>query len=92
MGTLYFVLAYDTNEDWSNEAEANTYFLFNVLLVEMGDVFVMDLDEENTRMHGRISNMISFLSLHDPKVQCHLDSVGINPSFYSVRWLTTLLS
>jgi hypothetical protein len=36
--------------------------------------------------------MITLLSLHDPKVRCHLDNVGIDPSFYSVRWPTTLLS
>lgn len=92
VGTLYFVLAHDSNEDWSNEAEADTYFLFNALMVEMRDVFVPDLDEADTGIHGRISNMITLLSLHDPEVRCHLDSVGIDPSFYSVRWLTTLLS
>jgi hypothetical protein len=92
VGTLYFVLAHDTNEDWSNEAKADTYFLFNALLVEMRDVFVLDLDEADTGIHGRISNMITLLSLHDPEVRCHLDSVGIDPSFYVVRWLTTLLS
>jgi len=92
VGTLYFVLAHDSNEDWANEAEADTYFLFNSLMVEMRDVFVPDLDEADTGIHGRISNMITLLSLHDPEVRCHLDGVGIDPSFYSVRWLTTLLS
>lgn len=92
VGTLYFVLAHDANQDWANEAEADTYFLFNSLMVEMRDVFVPDLDEADTGIHGRISNMISLLSLHDPEVRCHLDNVGIDPSFYSVRWLTTLLS
>jgi hypothetical protein len=33
VGTLYFVLAHDSNEDWANEAEADTYFLFNALMV-----------------------------------------------------------
>jgi hypothetical protein len=92
VGTLYFVLAHDSNEDWANEAEADTYFLFNSLMVEMRDVFVPDLDEADTGIHGRISNMITLLALHDPEVRCHLDNVGIDPSFYSVRWLTTLLS
>jgi len=92
VGTLYFVLAHDSNEDWGNNSEADTYFLFNSLMVEMRDVFVPDLDEADTGIHGRISNMITLLSLHDPETRCHLDSVGIDPSFYSVRWLTTLLS
>lgn len=92
VGTLYFVLAHDSNSDWADMAETDTYFLFNALMVEMRDVFVPDLDEADTGIHGRISNMIALLSLHDPEVRCHLDEIGIDPSFYSVRWLTTLLS
>jgi hypothetical protein len=92
VGTIYFVLANDPNKDWSCEAEADTYFLFNTLMVEMRDIFVPDLDDADTGIHGRMGNMISLLSLHDPEVRCHLDDCGIDPSFYSIRWLTTLLS
>ena len=92
VGTLYFVLANDSNKEWACEAEADTYFLFNTLMVEMRDVFVPDLDDADTGIQGRISNMIALLSLHDPEVRCHLDDCGIDASFYSIRWLTTLLS
>jgi len=92
VGTIYFVLANDFNEEWASEAEADTYFLFNILMVEMRDVFVPDLDDADTGIRGRISNMMALLSLHDPEVRCHLDDCGIDPSFYSIRWLTTLLS
>jgi len=92
VGTLYFVLANDENEEWSSEAEADTYFLFNTLMVEMRDIFVPDLDDADTGIHGRMANMIALLSLHDPEVRCHLDDCGIDPGFYSIRWLTTLLS
>lgn len=92
VGTLYFVLANDENEEWASEAEADTYFLFNTLMVEMRDIFVPDLDEADTGIQGRMANMISLLSLHDPEVRCHLDDCHIDPGFYSIRWLTTLLS
>ena len=92
VATLYFVLANDENEEWACEAESDTYFLFNALMVEMRDVFVPDLDNADTGIQGRISNMIALLSLHDPEVRCHLDDCGIDGSFYSIRWLTTLLS
>mmetsp|Transcript_12623 Transcript_12623/g.23664 ORF Transcript_12623/g.23664 Transcript_12623/m.23664 type:complete len:657 (-) Transcript_12623:208-2178(-) len=92
VGTLYFVLANDDNEEWACEAEADTYFLFNTLMVEMRDIFVPDLDEADTGIQGRMTNMLSLLSLHDPQVRSHLDDCGIDPGFYSIRWLTTLLS
>jgi hypothetical protein len=92
VGTLYFVLANDRNEEWASEAEADVYFLFNTLMVEMRDIFVPDLDDADTGIQGRMANMIALLSLHDPEVRCHLDDCGIDPGFYSIRWLTTLLS
>lgn len=92
VGSIYFVLATDFNEEWACEAEADCYFLFNTLMVEMRDVFVPDLDEADTGIQGRISNFVTLLSLHDPEVRCHLDDIGIDASFYAIRWLTTLLS
>jgi TBC1 domain family member 13 len=92
VGTLYYVLANDFNEAWANEAEADTYILFNILMSEMRDVFVPDMDEADTGIVGRISNMQKLLALHDPEVRCHLEDLGIDASFYAVRWLTTLLS
>ena len=92
VGTIYYVLANDENEMWACEAEADSYFLFNSLMVEMRDVFVAELDEADTGIQGRISNMTALLSLHDPEVRCHLVDIGIDPAFYAIRWLTTLLS
>ncbi len=92
VGTLYFVLANDQNEEWSIEAEADTYFLFNTLMVGERDIFVPELDEADTGIQGRMANMLDLLSLHDPEVRCHLDDAGIDPGFYSIRWLTTFLS
>jgi hypothetical protein len=92
VGTMYYVLANDPNDEWACEAEADTYFLFNTLMIDMKDIFVPDLDDAETGIQGRMTNMIDLLSLHDPEVQRHLDECGIGPAFYSIRWLTTLLS
>jgi len=92
VGTMYFVLANDSNDEWACEAEADTYFLFNMLMGEMRDIFVPDLDDSDTGIKGRMDNMIALLSLHDPEIRSHLDDCGIDPAFYSIRWLTTLLS
>ena len=92
VGTLYYVLANDHNSQWAKEAEPDTYFLFNTLMVEMRDVFVPDLDTAETGIQGRIANMQNLLSTHDPEVQEHLQECGIDASFYAIRWLTTLLS
>ena len=92
VGTIYYVLANDVNGQWATEAEADTYYLFNALMVEMRDVFVPDMDDADTGIQGRITNMENLLSTHDPALQEHLQECGIDSSFYAIRWLTTLLS
>jgi hypothetical protein len=92
VGTLYYVLANDFNDEWADHAEADTYILFNVIMSETRDIYVSDLDNADTGIVGRIDNMQNLLKLHDPTVKSHLDNLGIEASFYAVRWLTTLLS
>lgn len=92
VGTLYYVLANDFNDEWADHAEADTYILFNIILSEMRDLFVSDMDTADTGIVGRIENMHNLLQLHDPQVKAHLDDLGIDASYYAVRWLTTLLS
>jgi Rab-GTPase-TBC domain len=92
VGTLYYVLANDFNDEWADHAEADTYILFNAIMSETRDIYVADMDNADTGIVGRIDNMQNLLRLHDPTVKSHLDNLGIEASFYAVRWLTTLLS
>jgi hypothetical protein len=92
VGIIYYVLANDNHAEWSEWAEADTYWIFNALLVEMSDVFVAGKDEAATGIRGRILAMQSLLARHDPEVREHLDELGIETSFYAIRWWTTLLS
>jgi len=108
VGTIYYVLAMDPtisgssggskperHSSWASHAEADTYFLFHSLMIRMDvrDVFVADLDHETSGLHARIANVEMLLQRHDPVVFHHLrESLGIDSSFYVIRWLTTLLS
>lgn len=104
VGTIYYVLAMDPTASsggnkqhfWADHAEADTYFLFNALLnkMEVRDVFVASLDHNSiSGLHARIKNIEMLLKEHDPEVYNHLKvSIGMDSSFYAIRWLTTLLS
>ena len=86
-----------SDEYWSNYAECDTYYLFhNLMLVDdIRDVYHQDLDHESnpTGLHGRISNIELLIKKHDPILYKHLiQNLNIDTSFYTIRWLTTLLS
>ena len=92
VGAIYYVLAKDGKAFWTANAEADTYYLFATLLAEMRDVFISDMDDADTGIQGRLAHMQQLLLLHDPQVKEHLDEVGVDVSYYAVRWWTTLLS
>ena len=94
VGTLFYVLAvHDCDPDWRAHAEADTYWLLDILLHEMRDLFLPQRDHASTGIQGRMKQMQTLLRKHDPEVNDHLhDELGIDASFYAVRWWTTLLS
>eukprot|EP00751_Fragilariopsis_kerguelensis_P017302 CAMPEP_0170833808 /NCGR_PEP_ID=MMETSP0734-20130129/569_1 /TAXON_ID=186038 /ORGANISM="Fragilariopsis kerguelensis, Strain L26-C5" /LENGTH=406 /DNA_ID=CAMNT_0011200229 /DNA_START=105 /DNA_END=1323 /DNA_ORIENTATION=- len=80
--------------DWADYAEADTYYLFhNLMLVgDIRDVYDVDLDHARnpTGLHSRIQNIE--IALHDPQLYHHLKiQLKLETSYYSIRWLTTLL-
>ena len=93
VGILYYVLANDQSDEWSIWAEADTFWLFNALIGgdDMRDVFISGFDEHDTGIHGRLITMQQLLQRHDPEVSEHLQEIGIEVSYYAIRWWTTLL-
>lgn len=59
---------------------------------ELRDVFVEDLDNSDSGIHARIRALHDLLRAHDPELARHLEMLGLDPTFYSLRWITTLLS
>lgn len=92
LGTLFYVFASDSDETWSEHAEADTFFCFTNLLAEMRDVYIHSLDNCDSGLNGKISKLNDLLRNHDPELWRHLHSHQLNPAFYSLRWITTLLA
>jgi len=93
VGTLYYVFANDQNDDsWVSSVEADTFFCFSLLMSEIRDMYIHNMDNTSTGISGRIQRFIDILRTYDPVVCDLLIDQGIDPSFYSLRWITTLLS
>lgn len=93
VGTLYYVLGNQMSfEPWREHVEADTFFCFSLLMIDVRDLFIRNLDEASCGIGGRIQDFVSMLQRHDPEVAAVLDRQGIAPSFYSLRWITTLFT
>mmetsp|Transcript_20750 Transcript_20750/g.46248 ORF Transcript_20750/g.46248 Transcript_20750/m.46248 type:complete len:536 (-) Transcript_20750:74-1681(-) len=90
---IYHVLSLETHSGATLEhKEADVFHLFTSIMVEQRDVFVKSLDFHDTGMYGRIRQMNDILRRVDPEVHRRLETNRVDPTFYSVRWITILFS
>jgi hypothetical protein len=90
--TLFYVISSDASLEWSPHAEADTFFCFNRIMSEVRDLFVKHLDHSDSGLHGLIISFRCRLQQHDQILSNHLSSLELEPTFYVLRWFTTLLS
>eukprot|EP00927_Polykrikos_kofoidii_P060568 TRINITY_DN5550_c0_g1_i3.p1 TRINITY_DN5550_c0_g1~~TRINITY_DN5550_c0_g1_i3.p1 ORF type:complete len:615 (-),score=100.42 TRINITY_DN5550_c0_g1_i3:104-1948(-) len=89
---LYYLFAQDPLRRDDDDVEADTFYCFNLLMSGMRDAFVKSLDHTDGGMIGRIGQFHDLLKLKDPEVWLHLEQQQVSPLYYSVRWLTLMLT
>ncbi|KAF9425060.1 hypothetical protein BGZ94_007874 [Podila epigama] len=91
LGPLYYLLANDVEETNRAHAEAESFWLFHLLMAHFRDHFVRSLDRDRTSGIGStIARMNSRLRQFDEYLWQNLEDKGIAPEYYSFRWLTVL--
>ncbi|KAF9438625.1 hypothetical protein BGZ76_006370 [Entomortierella beljakovae] len=93
LGPLYYLLAIDPKEDSQAHAEAESFWLFHLLMSHSRDHFVRSLDRDRTSGIGStIARMNLRLKEFDEQLWRNLEEKGIAPEYYSFRWLTVLFT
>ncbi|KAF9357810.1 hypothetical protein BGX26_003029 [Mortierella sp. AD094] len=93
LGPLYYLLANDPDEVSRAHAEAESFWLFHLLMAHFRDHFVRSLDRDRTSGIGStIARMNSRLRRFDEHLWQNLEDKGIAPEYYSFRWLTVLFT
>lgn len=91
LAVVYFLFASCTITSRA-DAEADAFFSFSVIMAEQRDCFLKSLDHSESGMHGRIASLNSLLRALDFSVWKKLRDNGVDPTFYSLRWIMLLLS
>lgn len=81
-----------TSKSGISAAEADAFFCFSAVMGHMRDRFVKSLDLAPTGVLAAIADLNALLRRIDPDLWSHLNTIGVDPRFYSFRWLTLLLS
>ncbi|KAG9067774.1 hypothetical protein KI688_011361 [Linnemannia hyalina] len=91
LGPLYYLLANDPDETSRAHAEAESFWLFHLLMAHFRDHFVRSLDRDRVSGIGStIARMNLRLRHFDEDLWQNLEDKGIAPEYYSFRWLTVL--
>ncbi|VDD92450.1 unnamed protein product [Enterobius vermicularis] len=93
VGPLYYVFSNDNNTEWTQFAEADTYYCFQILMSEIKDNFIKTLDNSNCGITWVMSQFCERLRICDHQLYDHLVSkLAVKPQFFAFRWLSLLLS
>ncbi|XP_065916477.1 TBC1 domain family member 13-like [Dysidea avara] len=91
-GPLYYVFASQPDKQSQEFAEADTFFCFSHIMVEIGDKFNKALDSSPTGYKSALNTMMMLLKRKDAVLYENLVSKDVDPQFFGFRWITLLLS
>mmetsp|Transcript_2875 Transcript_2875/g.9033 ORF Transcript_2875/g.9033 Transcript_2875/m.9033 type:complete len:611 (+) Transcript_2875:143-1975(+) len=92
LGPIYYVFASDQTELFAGHAEADAFFAFTQVMSEIMNNFCETLDHSSLGIKAQLNALNQLLKRHDFELWNDLEQKGIDPQFYSFRWLTLLLS
>lgn len=93
LATLY-ICFYDPQmpADFVEYFESDLFFCFTQVISDLRDSFLRTLDNENTGINGKVAEFDYLVMKIDPELHTHLSNEGLDPQYYSLRWLMLLLS
>ncbi|EPR64594.1 TBC domain-containing protein [Toxoplasma gondii GAB2-2007-GAL-DOM2] len=92
LAPIYYVIMSDPLCTDPLQAEAEIFFCFTELMQEQRDAFCKALDPTDHGVSGRIARLSALLKKKDIVVWTHLETIGVDPQFYALRWLLLLLT
>ncbi|CAM6101401.1 unnamed protein product [Calypogeia fissa] len=93
LAPLYWVFKTDPDEEYSEHAEADSFFCFVELLSDFRDNFCQQLDNSAVGVRATLSQLNSLLRKCDEELWRHMElTAKVNPQFYAFRWITLLLT
>ena len=72
--------------------ESDLFFCFTKLMMDLRDSFLRTMDNENSGINGKVTEFDFLMLQIDPELHQHLSDEGLDPQYYSLRWLMLLLS
>jgi len=73
-------------------AEADTFWCFSELMVEVKEGFMQAFDDTGEGVHGMVRGVMHLLRMYDYELARHLQKCELPPVVFLVRWCTVLFA
>ncbi|ORX93333.1 RabGAP/TBC [Basidiobolus meristosporus CBS 931.73] len=91
LGPIYYTMANDPDEETRAHAEADSFFVFTLLMSNIRDHFVKSLDHNtDSGINASMKRMNELLKEMDYELWQNLEDKNILPTYYAFRWLTVM--
>jgi len=92
LAPIYYCFSQDQNPYFLGNAEADSYFCFSRLMIDLQGSFLEKFDDTNGGIQQRIQYLNNTLQRTDRKLWEYLEKYNVSPQYYSLRWLMLLLT
>merc|ERR1719277_1673867 len=73
-------------------AEADTFWCLNELMVDIKEGFMQALDNTGEGVYGLVEGVTGLIKSYDPELAKHLQRSELPPFVFLVRWVTVLFA
>ena len=92
LAPIYFCFAHDEHPLFQENAEVDAFFCFSIIMGEIKDNFIKSLDTSSSGIKARLKAFNETLKRIDEEIWEYFEKLGLNPQFYSLRWLMLMLT
>jgi hypothetical protein len=88
LAPIYYCFSNDPNMFFKNSIEAECFYCFENLMLEIKEIFLKEKDHTSTGIHARINKIDGMLELVEPDLYFHFHEQNLHTEYFAFRWLT----
>lgn len=92
LAPIFYTFSRDTNHEFSNNLEADSYTCFENIMMQIKDLFIKGKDFTYTGVQTRLDNLSKLIEYFDFNLYRHLKQENIELHFFAFKWITLLFT
>jgi hypothetical protein len=92
LAPIYYCFSSDPNEFFNKNVEADVFYCFENLMLEIKEIFLREKDNTEAGIKFRINKINVLLEFYDPELYDHFKNEKVELDYFMFRWFTLLFT